>query len=1063
MAMNTERTLLLNSGVQTIIGDGASLFITFEGEARVGELLISRHDSEIPLAYLLQDKPSVELGASPDVGVNILLSPIDTLVRLGNIGILHTKERVLYGLMNKQVFGQCIAMLDKIQKTWTMEVGGRVFPLDEKTALKRIGTALRSACLFLHPPPLSVEEDHQEMMAPPVDIGPSSLLHMPPSFFSSRDANQSNTQLIVDRLAKLEEEFKCYASNKFKGRTGTSTHNRFISSKVERPSVESDSRPTEMKREPSYKSTGDGGSTNSVELSKRDLSDCKFDQAVKVIDSAPRKLSLPIRGAEDNDNVQATIQSAEADTFDFPLTLAMEKSNVLNYGRSLLSDSERSPIKEFVWDLSKILGKTPPREGEESKKLRTILEDEELKDFLQSVTLDELQERADGIKSDSNKYQTLDKVLAGTSPRRLMKAVGYSKMPQVPTLGVKKTKQKTESEYFAPAPPLDKEDINVCSTALHEKPFVPSGKVQDTPFHNYLGNNYGSTLKLDAQSPIQSRPLSPSHKKKQDSLKYLDMKMDALLKQAAQDSFFDDFSVMKTAEAATVPEDKSPSTPAIEFNSQLNKDTRRALTSSGVSIAGKLKASSAFQRPKPIKLISKAQVTMSMRKLDLITPSEVASSQVTSTKAFSGVPSPLEATQIEPPKTTLHKPASSQAIKQEPKVQPPQKALPRQTPTAQSPLQPTPPPPPHSSSLHRSTSQGHPPHPQSSASPVCRLSVHPLTLSKQIVWSGYVQRIHPMIICGQNSPQCIDMCVEWTELKCSGKDGRMKKKKRGRGMGGESEGMGSEGMVDRRELVVLSSKEIRHVKRSATTDRCTQTSSVRKKEKTIQVEIEQHMTLAQDAQNERKTAKKKKKSRPAETVNELTESANGAINAKSSDIVTAKEESPSPKVRVQETLKKKTTSEQPSSYSKEQNAAPLEQQPMLVDSSQKKSVKWAEEVTQYSSILSGSRAKTVSPPRLTDSPSAFTSVPLPAISQLDSPFFLRFKFFETHLEFLSLENLWTQVKYPSLPGIVGGRPEDFLLSLKGLGLQRHRERAECCIRVYPYEVWSQLDQYYQLN
>jgi hypothetical protein len=1059
MAMNTERTLLLNSGVQTIIGDGASLFISFEGEARVGELQISRHDSEIPLAYLLQDKPSVELGASPDVGVNVLLSPIDTLVRLGNIGILHTKERVLYGLMNKQVFGQCIAMLDKIQKTWTMEVGGRVFPLDEKTSLKRIGTALRSACLFLHPPPLSVEENYQEMMAPPVDIGPSPLLHMPPSFFSNKDANQSNTQLIVDRLAKLEEEFKCYASNKFKGRTGTSTHNRFISSKVERPSVESDNRPTEMKREPSYKSTGDGGSTNSVELSKRDLSDCKFDQAVRVVDSAPRKLSLPIRGAEDNDNVQATIQSAEADTFDFPMTSAMEKSNVLNYGRSLLSDSERSPIKEFVWDLSKILGKTPPREGEESKKLRTILEDEELKDFLQSVTLDELQERADGIKSDSNKYQTLEKVLAGTSPRKLMKAVGYSKMPQVPTLGVKKTKQKTESEYFAPAPPLDKEDINVCSTALHDKPFVPSGKVQDTPFHNYLGNNYGSTLKLDAQSPIQSRPLSPSHKKKQDSLKYLDMKMDALLKQAAQDSFFDDFSVMKTAEAATVPEDKSPSTPAIEFNSQLNKDTRRSLTSSGVSTTGKLKASNDFQRPKPIKLISKAQDTMSMRKLDPITPTEIASSQVTSTKAFSGVPSPLLATQIEPPKTTSHKTPSSQAIKQEPKVQPPQKALPRQTPTVQSSLQPTPPQPP----LHRSPSQGHPPHPQSSASPVWRLSVHPLTLSKQIVWSGYVQRIHPMIICGQSSPQCIDKCVEWTVMKCGGKEGRMKKKKRGRGVGGESEGMGSEGMVERRELVVLSSKEIRPVKRSATTDRCTQTSSVRKKKKTMQVEIEQHMTIAQDAQNERKTAKKKKKSTPAETVNELLESANGAINAKSSDIVTAKEESPSPKVRVQETLKKITAIDQTSSYSKEQKVPLIEQQPRFVDSSQKKSVKWAEEVTQYSSILSGSRARTVSPPRLTDSPSAFTLVPLPAISQLDSPFFLRFKFFETHLEFLSLENLWTQVKYPSLPGIVGGRPEDLLLSLKGLGLQRHRERAECCIRVYPYEVWSQLDQYFQLN
>jgi hypothetical protein len=33
-----------------------------------------------------------------------------------------------------------------------------------------------------------------------------------------------------------------------------------------------------------------------------------------------------------------------------------------------------------------------------------------------------------------------------------------------------------------------------------------------------------------------------------------------------------------------------------------------------------------------------------------------------------------------------------------------------------------------------------------------------------------------MIICGQSSPQCIDMCVEWTVMKCGGKDGSNEEK-----------------------------------------------------------------------------------------------------------------------------------------------------------------------------------------------------------------------------------------------------------------------------------------------
>ena len=133
---------------------------------------------------------------------------------------------------------------------------------------------------------------------------------------------------------------------------------------------------------------------------------------------------------------------------------------------------------------------------------------------------------------------------------------------------------------------------------------------------------------------------------------------------------------------------------------------------------------------------------------------------------------------------------------------------------------------------------------------------------------------------------------------------------------------------------------------------------------------------------------------------------------------------------------------------------------VIPESSSKKTVRWAEELRTEasSSTASAKRARTESPRRV-----KLGMAPVPSIPQSDSPFLYRFRFPPEQLEFLNLLGEWIGVDYKALPSFLRDRPKEFLVSLGAMGLPSPRQRAECAVRVYPCEIWANLDSLHSMG
>lgn len=211
MEVGSGRIEMSTEGVRMKVGSRLTMLLSYEGELKLGSLVIGRDSSgdmllEVCKQLGVPKKQYIQVGSDSDKGIHLQVTETECLTQLGSFGIMQNKDRVLYGNIEDDEFVKSAAVYDKKASKWAIEKDGAIIEVDATKALSSINRIIKEACIEVMGNSNISKPSYMndEMQGRPIDIAPSPLLHFPPSFFcstvDSESTNLAEKLLEVDRL-----------------------------------------------------------------------------------------------------------------------------------------------------------------------------------------------------------------------------------------------------------------------------------------------------------------------------------------------------------------------------------------------------------------------------------------------------------------------------------------------------------------------------------------------------------------------------------------------------------------------------------------------------------------------------------------------------------------------------------------------------------------------------------------------------------------------------------------------------------------------------------------------